>query len=517
MANKIEGPIVLLILDGVGSYKPYKGNAVSLGNTPFLQQAWDLYPKTLLMASAEYVGLPPMVKGNSEVGHTNIGAGRLVLQDLPRIDKSIREGTFYSNQVLLDSLKHVQKTNGNIHIIGCLSEGRVHSSVSHLKALLEFYHQNIPDKEIYVHAFTDGRDSPPKSASVYFKDVEDFAKAQNIKFKWASVIGRLYAMDRNFTWRYTELAYNLLVYGKGTQVNSWQKALEISYKNNKTDEFLMPYIILDENKQIHTIKDGDVVINYNFRQDRAIQITEAFVKPDFFGFDRGKKLQDLMYISMTRYSKEFVGLVHELFKPNYVHLPLGQVLAFNGKRQLRIAESQKYPHVTYFFDGGVNTLYPGEDRVEIPSPDLPRFDLKPEMSIYEVTRTFQQKLASGLYDFVVMNFANGDMVGHSGNLEASIKAMEHVDKCVQIVAKEVLRRNGALIITADHGNVEEVINQKTGGPDTEHSIYPVPFILVTKDARPQWLKMGRLADIAPTILALFGLEAPSEYTGRVLI
>ncbi len=516
MVRKVEGPIVLLILDGVGSYEPYKGNAVAWGNTPFLQRAWDLYPKTLLMASAEYVGLPPMVKGNSEVGHTNIGAGRVVLQDLPRIDKSIEDGSFFTRPALLKGLEHIKKTNGNVHIIGCLSEGRVHSSASHLKALLLFFKKNIPSKTVYVHAFTDGRDSAPKSAGTYFKEVEDFANANDINFKWASVIGRLYAMDRNFTWSYIELAYNLIVKGKGEPVNSWAQALNASYKAGKTDEFILPFIILD-NGQKHLIKDGDLVINYNYRPDRAIEITSTFVDEDFHGFDRGPKLKDLMYIGMTRYSKKFVGKALEIFEPIYVHLPVGQVLAFNGIRQLRLAESQKFPHVTYFFDGGTNMLYPGEDRIKIPSPDLPRFDLKPEMSIYEVTKTFGQRINTNMYDFFVINFANGDMVGHSGNLEASKKAMEHVDKCVKVVAEEVLKKNGALIITADHGNVEEVINQKTGEPDTEHSIYPVPFIFVSKDTSPKWLKMGRLADIAPTLLTLFGLEPPPEYTGRVLL
>ena len=516
MARRIEGPIVLLILDGVGSYEPYKGNAVAWGNTPFLQRAWDLYPKTLLMASAEYVGLPAMVKGNSEVGHTNIGAGRVVLQDLPRIDKSIRDESFFDKPALKRALEHVQKTGGNVHVMGCLSEGRVHSSVSHLKAILEFFHRNVPKKTIYVHAFTDGRDSSPKSASIYFKDVEDFAKARGINFKWATVIGRLYAMDRNFTWTYTELAYDLLTKAKGTVVSSWQQALEDSYKNEKTDEFLMPYVIKN-NDGLHVIKSGDVVINYNYRPDRAIQLTSAFVDDKFTGFERGQKLDDLLYVSMTLYSKKFKDKIVPIFEPSYVNLPLGQVIAFNGIRQLRLAESQKFPHVTYFFDGGTNILYPGEDRIKIPSPKVAHFDLKPEMSIYEVTKTFKEKMASGMYEFFVMNFANGDMVGHSGNLEASIKAMEHVDKATKMVAEEVLRRNGALIITADHGNVEEVINQKTGEIDTEHSIYPVPFIFVSKDTKPAWIKMGKLADIAPTILSLFGIDPPSDYTGRVLV
>ena len=514
---RVQGPVVLLILDGVGSYRPYEGNAVAFGNTPFLEKAWQTYPHTLLMASAEYVGLPVNVQGNSEVGHTNLGAGRVVLQDLPRINKAIRDGTFFKLPGLHKTLEHVQKTGGDIHIMGCLSDGRVHSSIEHLKALLMFFKQSAPERTVYIHAFTDGRDAPPKSAATYFSQIDEFIKSHQISAKFATIIGRLYAMDRNFTWNYTQLAYDLMVHAKGTPADSWKKALDIAYAQGKTDEFLMPFVLVENNNPIATVKSGDALIAFNYRPDRMIQLTMAFVEDNFNGFERGPKLENLLYVGMTRYSKRFEGKMIELFPPRYVDMPLGQLLSTYDKKQLRLAESQKFPHVTYFFNGGVNTLYPGEDRIKIPSPNVPSYDLKPEMSVYEVTNTFLKKIELNIYDFYVVNFANGDMVGHSGNLEATKKAMEHMDKNLEKIAHAVLNRNGALIITADHGNAEEVINQQTGEIDTEHSIYPVPFIVVKKGERGRWVKMGKLADVAPTILAMFGIEAPPEYTGNVLI
>ncbi len=513
--RKIKGPLVLLILDGVGSYKPYKGNAVALGNTPFLEKLWDSTPHTLLFASAEYVGLPIGVKGNSEVGHTNLGAGRVVYQDLPRINKAIENRSFFANPILKNAVSYAKAHTNTVHLLGCLSDGDVHASIDHFEAFLRFFRDFAPDLNVYIHAFTDGRDSPPKSAATYFQRLDSWIKEYKVG-KLATIIGRQYAMDRNFTWERTRLAYDLLTLGKGTPVSSWEEAINISYNAGVTDEFFKPFVIKDNGK-IHTIGDQDVVFFLNYRPDRAVQLTKAFVEPDFMGFEREKVLHDLFFVTMTRYSKDLEGLVKVLFPPNDVVAPMGELVSAAGMRQLRLAESQKYPHVTYFFNGGSNVLYPGEDRVKVPSPDVPTFDLKPEMSIYEVVDVFEQRINQNVYDFFVINFANGDMVGHTGNLKASMKAMEHVDKAVKRVAELVLAKDGLLCVTADHGNVEEVINEKTGGIDTEHSIYPVPFMLVSKDAKARWLQMGKLADVAPTLLYYLGIEPPAYYTGRVLV
>ena len=508
-----DAPLVLLILDGVGSFKPYKGNAVALADTPFLQHAWSAYPHTLLYASAEYVGLPANVKGNSEVGHTNIGAGRIVYQNLPRINKSIANGSFFSNKLLLDAINKALQGDKRIHLMGCLSDGDVHSSIYHLEAFLQLFSKyKSRGLNVFVHAFTDGRDSEPTSASRYFKMLDSWFKKYEIG-QLATIIGRQSAMDRNNLWDRTKKAYNLLTSCKGQVVDSWQTALQISYKEGKTDEFLLPFVIKSD-KDV-CIKDGDVVIFFNIRPDRAVQLTKAFVEPGFDSFVQEKRPKVSEFLTMVRYAKDLN--VKVLFPPNDVVMPLGQVISLTDRRQLRLAESQKYPHVTYFFNGGVNILYKGEDRIRIPSPDVPTFDLKPEMSIYEVTEVFKSKINQNLYDFYVINFANGDMVGHTGNLQAGIKAMEHVDKCTSEVVKYTLAHNGTVIITADHGNVEEMINLKTGEPDTEHSIYPVPFIVVRKDLKPMVLPMGKLADIAPTILYLMKIDIPSYFTGNVLI
>ena len=513
--KKVTGPVVLLILDGVGSYKPYKGNAVALGNTPTLARLWDSTAHTLLFASAEYVGLPEGVKGNSEVGHTNIGAGRVVFQDLPRINKAIENGNFFESPILKNAVSFAKANNNTVHLMGNLSDGSVHSTIEHLRVLLQFFRDYAPDLNVYIHAFTDGRDAPPKSAPIYFKKVDSWINEYKVG-RIASIVGRQYAMDRNFTWPRTQLAYDLLTKGKGTVVSGWEEAVKVSYEQGITDEFFKPFIIKD-NGNIHTIKNKDVVIFFNYRPDRAVQLTKAFVEPTFMGFDRGEFLKDLFFITMTRYSKDLEGLTKVLFPPDDVRLPMGNLVSSAGMRQLRLAESQKYPHVTYFFNGGTNVLYPGEDRVKVPSPNVPTFDLKPEMSIYEVVSVFEERIKQGVYDFFVINFANGDMVGHSGNLVASMKAMEHVDRAVKKVANLVLAHNGLLCITADHGNVEEVINEKTGGIDTEHSIYPVPFMMLHRDVKHKWLPMGKLADVAPTLLYYLGIDPPSSYTGRVLV
>mgnify|MGYP001470779504 CR=1 FL=1 len=509
--RKVPGPIVLLILDGIASHDPHPGNAVTLANPKFLGSAWESYPHGLLYASAEQVGLPKNVKGNSEVGHTNIGAGKIVYQDLPRINQAIEKKIFFSNSVLLDMLRRVKERGTTLHLLLCLSDGNVHASIEHLRATLEMCMQkNVSN--VLIHAFTDGRDSFQKSAGSYFLQVEQWIKDYRVG-QIATLVGRQFAMDRNKTWERTEKAYYLLLGKKGTKVTTWQEALETSYSKGITDEFIEPHFILPPDQA--NIKEGDSVFFLNFRPDRAIQLTKALVDQKFAGFSRSFTVSNIEMVTMTRYSSDLDTKV--VFEKNDVQMPLGRVLSLAGLQQLRLTESQKFPHVTYFFNGGANMIYPGEVRVNIPSPMVPTFDVQPEMSIYQVLERFQHELAQNIYDFYVINFANGDMVGHTGNLMAGIKAIQHVDYCTAQVVNSVLSKNGAVFITADHGNIDEMINLETGEIDTEHSIFPVPFIAVYKDASAYQFPIGRLADIAPTILDFFGLETPADMTGRNLL
>lgn len=513
--RRVPGPVVLLILDGIASNEPYSGNAVAAARTPFLESLWDSYPHGLLHASAEHVGLPVNVKGNSEVGHTNIGAGQVVYQYLPRINAAIEKGAFFMNEALKQSVEQTKVKGTSLHIIGCLSDGNVHTALGHFRAMLEFCAKSGLRK-VFIHASTDGRDTEPKAASKYFEQLEVWLKEYNVG-KLATVVGRQYSMDRNKTWVRTQKAYELLTEHKGTPVSTWSEALAKSYAQNITDEFLEPYVIQDKEVQSDGfIKDGDAVVFLNYRPDRALQLTQAFVLEDFVGFERQKRIKDLLFVSMVRYQKDLPTKI--AFPPMDVKMPLGRVVSMAGMRQLRLTESQKFPHVTYFVNGGVNTVYPGEMRICIPSPDVPTFDMKPEMSIYEITETFKKNLDYGIYDLFIMNFANGDMVGHSGVFDAGVKAVEHVDTCAAQVVKQVLARNGAVFVTADHGNVDEMTNETTGEIDTEHSIYPVPFVGVYKGAKNNYqFPLGSLQDIAPTVLDFLGLEVPSDMTGRVLI
>lgn len=513
--RKVPGPVVLLILDGIASHDPHPGNAVTLADPEFLTSAWESYPHGLLYASAEYVGLPKYVKGNSEVGHTNIGAGKVVYQYLPRINQAIEKELFYSNQAISQVLEHVRNNGSTLHLMLCFSDGDVHATLNHLQASLEFCKRQNFTQPIMIHAFTDGRDSPQKSADTYFKMLDEWIASMGIG-QLATIIGRQYAMDRNKTWDRTQKAYDLLTQNKGSLVNSWSDALADSYANNKTDEFLDPYVIKNEKvQQYGFIKDNDGVFFLNFRPDRAVQLTEALVSPEFASFPREKVAQNLKFVSMVRYNKDYPVLV--AFPPADVNLPLGSVVSMAGLRQLRLSESQKFPHVTYFVNGGNNIVYPGEMRINIPSPNVPTFDMQPEMSIYQVLDKFLYELSQDIFDLYVINFANGDMVGHTGNIEAGIKAIKHVDYCTAQVVKAVLAKNGAVFITADHGNIDEMINLQTGEIDTEHSIFPVPFIAVYKGAKNYEFPMGQLSDIAPTILDFLGLDIPSDMTGRVLI
>jgi 2,3-bisphosphoglycerate-independent phosphoglycerate mutase len=542
-------PVVLMILDGLGVAPQNPGNAVTLAKPANLEALWQRYPHCYLQASGNSVGLPYGVVGNSEVGHINIGAGKVVYQEITKIDKEISENIFMGNKTLNEAAEYLKKTQGKFHLMGLVSDGKVHSSLDHLIACLEFCSEvNIPKDKVFIHAFTDGRDTQPKDAEKFFSIVEKACKRCR-RGKIASVIGRYYAMDRDNRWEKTQMAYDLIVHGKGTQVSTWQEALKISYDQQKTDEFIDPYVITDKGQPLTTVTSGDVLVFFNYRPDRAVQLAKAFEDDPFSGWQR-EKIKDLFFAGFSNYEKgipmnrtkediETHGsesqMVHDLFQedlkmskegfpkkqifpPDRVEYSLGRLISDNGLKQLRITESEKYPHVTYFSNCRKNDPFPGEERIEIPSPrDVKTYDLKPEMSCYEVTNTLIQKLAENKYDFILVNFASTDMVPHTGNLQASIKAVQVVDQCMGQLAQAILALGGSAIITADHGNAEELINITTGEVDTEHSLNPVPFIVAGNNFSPQELHPGILADIAPTVLSLFGIQKAASMTGQSLL
>lgn len=503
--------LLLIILDGLGAAKHNRGNAVTLANPTNLMRYWDSYPHTYLQASGEAVGLPDGVYGNSEVGHMNIGAGRVLLQNLPKINKAISKGAYYSNQTLRETLSFIDPKANTIHVIGCFSDGAVHSHIKHFIATLEFYkRQNYPG-EIKIHAFTDGRDTHPKSARSYLEQVQEYIDQSGLNAKIVSLCGRAIAMDRNQKWERTIKAYQLLTESKGERYPSWHEALEKRYASDETDEYLSPSVIGNDDI---SVKQGDVVLYLNFRADRAIQLTDAFISDEFEGFPR-QKIPGLFFASMVAYRKDFPEKT--LMSKEYVNLSLGRLIAESGKRQLRIAESEKFPHVTYFFNGGNAVKYNGEDRIEIQSPNVPTYDLQPEMSTFEVLGALDERIKLELYDFIVLNIANTDMVGHTGNLEACVKAVKVADFAVKKLVDRFTALGGTVVITADHGNVEEVIKLDTEEPDTEHSLNPVPFIIINREIKQRQLAYGKLADIAPTILDLLGIPTPSEMIGQSLI
>lgn len=509
-------PVVLIILDGVGVAFDSNGNCLSRANTPFLESVWNNSIRGYLKASEEAVGLPAATKGNSEVGHMNLGAGKVVYQSLLRIDKSIQVGAFAANTTLLSAIKNTNENNKKLHIIGLVSDGGTHSHINHMLEILKVCAAN-GCKNICIHAFTDGRDAEPKSAMKYLNMVATKCAELGVG-RIVSLIGRYYAMDRDNRWDRIQKAYDLLTLGVGKKMINYKLALEDGYTSATSDEF-MPAYLLDESGKI---ENGDSVIFVNFRADRATQLTEAFVSPIFSGFPRGVVLQNLFFGTMMTYGKALEAYTKLIFPRNSVSLPIGRVISEYGFTQLRIAESEKYPHVTYFFNGGQNLIYTGEERIEVPSPrDVATYDQKPEMSAVEMTDVLIPKVESGKYDFVVVNYANGDMVGHTGVVPASIKAVETLDACVQRLVKSVISMNGVCVITADHGNVEEVISLKTGDMDTEHSINPVPVMIVGKcepidKLGPRVVPMGKLADIGPSILTLMELNIPSDMEGHVI-
>ena len=503
---------MLMILDGFGDNPRKEQNAIKMANTPNIDRLMKKYPNTDIFTSGKYVGLPDGQMGNSEVGHTNIGAGRIVYQDLTRITKSIEEGNFFSNPEFIAAIENCKKHNSKLHILGLVSDGGVHSHNRHLYGLLEMAKRR-DFENVYVHCFLDGRDTPPASAENYIAELQDKMKEKGIG-KIATLSGRFYAMDRDKRWQRIQKAYDAMVNGEGIKSGSPIKAIEESYQKEVFDEFVEPTVICNGNEPVAKIEENDSVIFFNFRPDRARQITRALVDPNFNEFPT-KKL-NLYFVCFTNYD-ETMPNVHIAFKKEGLKNTFGEVVAKNGLTQLRIAETEKYAHVTFFFNGGEEKQFPGEDRILIPSPKVETYDMKPEMSAYEVTDNVVDALENDKYDVIILNYANSDMVGHTGNLEAAIKAVEALDKCVGRVVDVIEKKHGTLIITADHGNAEQMVDYKTGEPHTAHTTNPVPIILVTDNKNYKLRENGKLADIAPTMLDIMGIEKPKEMTGESLL
>ena len=505
MAKK---PVMLMILDGFGLAPKSDGNAVEVAQKPNYNRLMAEYPSTQLQASGLFVGLPDGQMGNSEVGHLNIGAGRIIYQELTRITKEIEEGGFFKNEALTLAVENAKKNNSALHLLGLLSDGGVHSHIDHLKGLLRLA-KDAGLTKVYVHAFMDGRDVPPSSGKDFIVEIEKYMKEIGVG-KIATVSGRYYAMDRDNRWERVELAYNAMVLGKGEISSSAVEAIDKSYRDNKTDEFVLPSVVDSEG----TIKNGDSVIFFNFRPDRAREITRAINDKEFSGFNR--EALDLTFVTLTQYDKTLEG-VNVAYRPEGINNTLGEYVSNKGLNQLRIAETEKYAHVTFFFNGGVEKEYPGEDRALIASPKVATYDLKPEMSAHEVTDELLKRLDEDKYDMIILNFANPDMVGHTGVMEAAVKAIETVDGCLGKLADKILEKDGTLFVTADHGNAEIMIDFSTGNPFTAHTTDPVPFIWVSNRTEGRSLKEGKLADIAPTMLNEMGLDKPAEMTGECLI
>jgi len=506
----MKNPTALIIMDGWGQSNCRVGNAVEMANTPNYDRLLEKYPHTLIAASGLDVGLPDGQMGNSEVGHLNIGAGRVIYQELTRITKSIQDGDFYKNPELLSAMHHAKKHGTKLHTWGLLSDGGVHSHIEHLKALIQMAkHEGV--ENIYVHAFMDGRDTSPTSGIAYIKALEDFMT--QIEYGViATISGRYYSMDRDKRWDRIEKSYNMLVKGEGEKAESAVAVFEASYANGVTDEFILPTVIVSKGEPIATVRENDAIIFFNFRPDRAREMTRAIVDVDFDGFER--TYFPTKYIGFTQYDKTILN-VEIAYKQNAIENTLGEYLAKLGKTQLRIAETEKYAHVTFFFNGGVEAPNTGEDRMLVNSPKVATYDLKPEMSAYEMTEKLLAEIDRDYYDLIVINFANPDMVGHTGIISAAIKAVEVVDECVGKLVAKLEEKNGSFIITADHGNAEQMLTD-TGEPFTAHSTNKVPCIIGgASDVKLS--TTGKLCDLTPTLLELMKLSVPVEMTGKSIL
>lgn len=541
--------VLLVVLDGWGLASLGPGNAILQSETPNINKFTASYPHTSLQASGEAVGLPRGEAGNTETGHLNLGAGRIVYQDLQRINLSIADGSFYQNQILLGAIEHSRTNKSNLHLMGLIGAGGVHSNIEHLYALIDFCKRNNFDR-VFLHLFTDGRDSPPTAAKIYISQLREVLTRQGIG-KIATIMGRYWAMDRDMRWERTAKAYFALTKGEGQLVKTPEEGIDASYSEGKTDEFIDPCIISDNiGKPLATIKDNDSVVFFNFRIDRPRQLSRAFVFDDFtkanlpVGFDpylikyqkthlaqpavgikepfvRGPKIKNLFFATMTEYERSIVEAGDKVaFPPEVVKLPLGRVISEAGYKQLRVSESEKERFVTFYFNGQQEAAFEGEERLIIPSPKVATYDLKPEMSARELTEQVLQRLKdSPDYKFILINFANPDMVGHTGNIGAAVKACKVVDECLGKLSDWILAYGGCMLITADHGNCEEMINNETGAIDTEHNRNPVPFIAISQKlvGKPVTLTAGILADVAPTILKLLNVTIPSNMTGHNLL
>ena len=507
-------PVVLMILDGYGLNDNCEHNAVCEGKTPVMDQLMSQCPFVKGQASGLAVGLPEGQMGNSEVGHLNMGAGRVVYQELTRITKSINDGDFFNVPEFLTAVENCKKNNSALHLFGLVSTGGVHSHLNHIYGLLELAKRNGLEK-VYVHCFLDGRDTPPTSGKEFVAELEKKMQQLGVG-EVASVMGRYYAMDRDKNWDRVQKAYDVLTKAEGEKAESACAGIQASYDKEVNDEFVVPFYVEKDGKPVATIQDGDSVIFFNFRPDRAREITHAFCDDNFDGFAREKKL-DLVYVCFTDYDETITNKL-VAFKKESITNTFGEFLAANGKKQVRIAETEKYAHVTFFFNGGVEEPNEGEDRILVPSPkEVATYDLKPEMSAYGVCDKLTEAIKSGKYDVIIINFANPDMVGHTGVEAAAIKAIEVVDECVGRAVEALKEVNGVMFICADHGNAEQLVDYETGEPYTAHTTNPVPFILVNADADMKLREGGALCDIAPTLIELMGMEQPKEMTGKSLI
>ena len=508
----MKKPTVLLILDGYGERKEKEGNAIALAKTPVMDRLKKEFPYVEGQASGLFVGLPDGQMGNSEVGHMNMGAGRIVYQELTRITKSIQDGDFFENKALKAAVEHCKKEDSALHFMGLVSSGGVHSHIEHIYGLLELA-KRAGLKKVYLHAFLDGRDTPPDSGKSFLLAVEKKMQELHVG-EIATISGRYYAMDRDKNYDRVEKAYRAMVDGTGEKASSVEEAIDASYAKKVYDEFVLPTVI-EKDGAVHTVSDGDAMIFFNFRPDRAREICHAFCDDDFSFFERGAR-KNIFFVCFTDYDPTIPNK-HVAFEKEEIHNTLGEVVSSLGKNQLRIAETEKYAHVTFFFNGGKEEPYENEDRILVPSPkEVPTYDLKPEMSCYTVTEKLTEAIRSGKYDLVVANFANPDMVGHTGVLPAAIKAIEVVDECMGKVVDAVESMHGNLFILADHGNADIMIDEKTGEPYTAHTTNPVPFILVSEE-KHKLREGGCLADVAPTLLELMGIPQPKEMTGKSLL